>query len=74
MTFSQARKQRFFYLLFSSQQSHSRHEQLGQSYGELLVLHSDGRQLQFGHLASDNFFPIHFFYIQKQILQIFFQG
>lgn len=38
--------------LFLDQQSHCFQVQLGQSYGLSLILHSEGRQLQRGHLDS----------------------
>ena len=50
-------------LLFFSQQSHSLQVQFGQSYGVVLVLHSEARQLQLGHLVSVNISPKSFFQI-----------
>ena len=42
--------------LFTSQQSHCFQVHFGQSYGVSLFLHSEGRQLQRGHLDSiDNY-------------------
>lgn len=50
--------------LFSAQQSHCVQVQLGQSYGVSLILHSEGRQLQRGHLTSIDIF-------RKYVLNIF---
>jgi|CXWL01.1.fsa_nt_gi hypothetical protein len=50
--------------LFSAQQSHCVQVQLGQSYGVSLILHSEGRQLQRGHLISMDIF-------RKHVLNIF---
>ncbi len=38
-----------FQELIASQQQHSSHEQLGQSFADLLFLHSSGRQPQSAH-------------------------
>jgi hypothetical protein len=38
-----------------TQQQHSSQVQLGQSFGELLFLHSEGRQLQSAHFMDNKF-------------------